>query len=104
LGIEPDIRPRFQKSAVLRFFNPPQRGKLRGVRGVEEARGADGISDVVIDVQPGEMLKDITGDGERPGLLIATGETRQEAVGNADRAEALVEFEVEEDTKSGAVE
>jgi len=104
LGIEPDIRPKFKKSAVLRFFNPPQRGKLLRVEGVEEARGADGIVDLGIGVQPGDVLKEITGDGERPGFLIATGETRQEAVGNADRAEALVEFKVEEDPRSGTVE
>ncbi|MBU0677858.1 MAG: ATP-grasp domain-containing protein [Verrucomicrobia bacterium] len=94
LGIEPDIEPRFQKGAVLRFFNPSRRGELVEVRGVEDARRMDGITDIVIDVRPGDLLKDITGDGERPGFLIATGDTREEAVGRADRAEALVEFVV----------
>lgn len=94
LDMEPDIRPRWARAAVLRFFNPGVQGYLRGIRGVESARRVPGIRDVVIEVEPGNYLGKITGDGERPGYLIAEGETRQEAVRRADIAEKMIRFDI----------
>jgi biotin carboxylase len=98
LGNEPTFRPTRSRAAVLRFFNPPVRGVLRAVCGVEHAKRADGILDVVIEATIGKPYRGITRDGERPGYLISTADTREEAVRQADAAERLVEFQMDEHT------
>lgn len=95
MGVPADIKARYAHAAVLRFFNPQQRGKLIAVHGVEDARAVAGIQDVVIEAVPGDVLGPIAGDRERPGYIISSAETREQAVRQADEAESLVRFEVE---------
>ncbi len=95
LGRVPEIEPKFQRGAVLKFFAPQTFGVLRTVTGVERAKQVTGVVDVVIEVKPGESLKPITADGERPGYIIARGTTRNEALQAAGTAEQTVAFVVE---------
>jgi len=94
MGNEVDIRPRFSRAAVLRFFNLPQ-GRLRGIQGLEEARAMDGVHEVELDVRPGDVIKPIISDGTRHGLIITSGDTRKIAVQRADRVETTVRFDIE---------
>ena len=94
LGERPDIKPKYTRAAVLRFFNPNVNGALVKVHGLELAKAVDGVIDVVMEVKPGHKMAPITADGERPGYLIAYGETRSIAVQRADMAEEKVRFEV----------
>ena len=92
LGRCPPYTPSRSRAAVLRFFNPPGRGVLRRVSGIEAARGIEGVHDVVIELPLGTVFDGITRDGERPGYVIAFGDTRDEAIARADQAEGLVSF------------
>ena len=93
MGYEVDIRPKFSKAAVLRFFNLPQ-GKLIGISGLEEAKAIDGVHIVELDVAPGDIIKSIVDDETRHGLIITSGDTREIAVQRADQVEATVRFEI----------
>lgn len=95
IGRVPRVRPDFQRAAVLRFFNPPTTGILSSITGVQAAREMEGVLDVVIEAEIGRPFRGITRDGERPGYLIAVGESREAAVSAADRAAREVVFNIE---------
>jgi len=95
MGYEVDIKVRYQKAAVLRFFTPPP-GKILGISGLEEARFIPGVSKIELDVKVGDVLQPIRRDGERPGLMIVFGDDREEAVAKADLVEKTVKFRIEE--------
>jgi len=95
LGRVPDVAPTCARAAVLRFFNPPVHGMLRGVDGIDEARRIPDVLDVVVDAKVGHPLRGITRDGERPGYVVTIADTREEALAAADRAERTVRFTIE---------
>jgi biotin carboxylase len=95
LGQRPDFKPRFQRGVVLRFFNPQREGNLRQIIGVEEARKMPGVFDLVIEKSPGDAIRTITADGERPGYFIASADDRQAVMKLADDVENRVEFLVD---------
>ncbi len=97
LGMEPKLNPIRQLAAELRFLRPMTRGRVRAIRGVEEARWVNGIVDVVIELKVGDMLKRITRDEERPGYVIAVGTSRAQVKARASAVEKLIRFEVDPD-------
>ena len=98
MGFDVDIKAKYQHAAVLRFFTP-KHGKIVGISGLEEARKLPGVYMVELEVKVGDILQPIRRDGERPGLIVTYGETRKEAVLNADAAESTVKFHIEENKK-----
>jgi biotin carboxylase len=103
MGMVPNIKAKHQHAAVLRFFNPQIRGTVQRVEGVELAAAQDGIIEVVVDAAPGQTIGPISADGDRPGYVIARGETRELAVERADLAERTVRFHVQPITTPGKV-
>jgi len=93
MGYEVDVSPKFSRAAVLRFFNLPL-GKLLKVTGLEEAKKAEGVHFIKLDVKPGDVISPITRDGNRHGRIIAFGETREMAVARADQAENAIKFDI----------
>lgn len=93
MGEKVDIRPKYAKAAVLRFFNLPP-GKLVGVNGLEEARALEGVHVVELAVNPGDIVKPIVSDGTRHGQMVTLGDTRELAVRRADQVEKTVRFEI----------
>jgi biotin carboxylase len=79
--------------AVVRFLVPPE-GELRAVDGVDEARAEDGILDVRIYREPGHVFGKLRRGADRAGAVLAVGESREQALERAERAAALVRFEV----------
>lgn len=93
LGQEPDIKPKYKKGVVLRFFAPPE-GILKTVIGFEEAKT---IENVKVDLfkKVGDTIPPLATDGDRTGYILAWGETRREAIKKADTVESRVNFIVE---------
>jgi biotin carboxylase len=79
--------------AVIRFLVPPE-GELTAVEGVEEATAQDGVLDVRIYREPGHVFGELRHGADRAGAVLAVGGTREEALERADRAAALIRFEV----------
>jgi biotin carboxylase len=79
--------------AVVRFLVPPE-GELTAVAGVEEAKAQDGVLDVRIYREPGHVFGELRHGADRAGAVLAVGATREEALERADRAAALIRFEV----------
>ncbi len=91
LGEDPDIHPKYQHGACYKFFAPPP-GVFQEARGISEARGLPGILDFGFHMAPGTVVSAIAGDADRPGYAVAIGQTREEAMANADRAIASIRY------------
>jgi biotin carboxylase len=91
LGEDPDIRPVYHRGACYKFFAPPA-GVFQEALGVSEASRLPGILDFGFQMSAGTIVSPIAGDADRPGYAVATGDTREQAIENADRAIASVRF------------
>jgi biotin carboxylase len=80
--------------ACVRFLVPP-RGELREVAGVEEAFASDGIRGIRIYRRPGHVFGELRRGADRAGAILAVGDSRDEALERAARAEAMIRFEVD---------
>jgi biotin carboxylase len=79
--------------AVVRFLVPPE-GVLEEVEGAEEARAAEGVQDVRIYREAGHVFGPFRRGADRAGAVLATGDTREEALEQADEAARLIRFRV----------
>jgi biotin carboxylase len=79
--------------ACVRFLVAP-RGTLDGVEGVEEAAGAEGVDDVRIYRSPGHTFGPLRRGPDRAGAILATGESRDDALAKADAAAERIVFRV----------
>jgi biotin carboxylase len=91
LGENPDIRPVHHRGACYKFFAPPL-GVFQEALGVSEASQFPGILDFGFHMRPGTVVSAIAGDADRPGYAVTTGDTREEAIENADRAIASIRY------------
>jgi biotin carboxylase len=79
--------------AVARFLVPPE-GVLQEVEGTEEARAVEGVQDVRIYREPGHVFGPFLRGADRAGAVLATGDSREEALERADEAARLIRFKV----------
>jgi len=81
------LSPKFRRGAAQRFIFPDP-GEIVGIHGVETARGLPGLYDVILrnDMTMGKMVPPVTNHSDRIGHVIAFGDTREEAVQNAEHA------------------
>ncbi|MFL5943930.1 MAG: ATP-grasp domain-containing protein [Gaiellaceae bacterium] len=80
--------------ACVRFLVPP-RGELRDVTGVEEAFASEGIRGIRIYRRAGHVFGELRRGADRAGAILAVGDSRDEALERAARAEAMIRFEVD---------
>jgi biotin carboxylase len=79
--------------AVVRFLVPPE-GVLQEVEGAEAARAVEGVHDVRVYREPGHVFGPFLRGADRAGAVLATGDSREEALGRADEAARLIRFKV----------
>jgi biotin carboxylase len=91
LGENPDIRPHYTRGACYKFFAPPP-GVFQEAIGVSEAGKLPGILDFGFHMKPGTVVSAIAGDADRPGYAVAAGNTREQAIENADRAISSIRY------------
>jgi biotin carboxylase len=70
-------------------------GELREVTGVQEAFALDGIRGIRIYRRPGHRFGELRRGADRAGAVLAVGDSRQDALERADRAQAMIRFEVD---------
>jgi biotin carboxylase len=93
------VRPRFQRAAAIRFLTA-EPGQLRAGRVIrvgplDPVLASPGVVDASIYAVPGETIRPVGVISDRRGYVIATGDTREDALARADAAAELVEIEVE---------
>jgi biotin carboxylase len=77
--------------ACVRFLVAPA-GELQDVRGLEEAYAVEGVRGIRIYRKPGHVFRALRRASDRAGAILATGETRDDALAAAARAEAKIRF------------
>jgi biotin carboxylase len=80
--------------ACVRFLVAPP-GELREVTGVQGAFALDGIRGIRIYRRPGHRFGELRRGADRAGAILAVGDSRKDALEHADRAEAMIRFEVD---------
>jgi len=80
--------------ACVRFLVPPP-GELRDVTGVEEAFALEGIRGIRVYRRPGHRFGEFRRGADRAGAILAVGDSREQALERAARAEAMIRFETD---------
>jgi len=78
--------------ACIRFLVAPP-GELREVRGLEDASKIEGVRGIRIYRRPGYVFHQLRRASDRAGAVLATGETRDEAIAAAAAAARRIHFE-----------
>jgi biotin carboxylase len=78
--------------ACVRFLVPSP-GELKAIAGVEGAFGQEGIRGIRIYRRPGHRFGEFRRGADRAGAILAVGDSREEALERAERAEAMIRFE-----------
>jgi biotin carboxylase len=78
--------------ACVRFLVPPE-GTLRAVEGLDEAVQVEGVVEARVYRRAGFRFGPFQRGADRAGFVLATGESRDDALARADRAAALIRFE-----------
>jgi biotin carboxylase len=79
------------RGACVRFLVAPP-GELREVRGVEEAFGIEGVRGIRIYRKPGHVFRKLRRASDRAGAVLATGDTRDDALDAAEEAAERIRF------------
>jgi biotin carboxylase len=80
--------------ACVRFLVPPP-GELREVAGVEDAFALEGIRGIRIYRRPGHRFGEFRRGADRAGAILAVGDSREQALERAARAEEMIRFETD---------
>jgi biotin carboxylase len=89
-----DLVPRYQRAVSQRYLFPGV-GRVLSVGGDEDVATWPGVEMVEVRVQPGDTLRTIDSHPARGGLVLVTGDDRQEAMALAKRAIAAITIEME---------
>jgi biotin carboxylase len=94
MGKKPVIESQWNHFVHAHLFTVDQVGKLVKMTGLEEAQKAQGIIDIFIRAEPGQILSPPLSMGHRYGYVIAKGRTKDEARSLALSASKKVKFEL----------
>jgi biotin carboxylase len=87
-----DLAPsRAVGAACVRFLVAPA-GELHEVRGVDEAFVVEGVRGIRVYRKPGHVFRELRRASDRAGAILATGETRDDALDAADEAAERIRF------------
>ena len=93
------VEPRFRRPVAIRFLTAEPGtltpGRVTRIGSLDPVLARPGVLDAAIYSVVGETIRPVQIISDRRGYVIATGETRDEAVARADAASLLVEIDVE---------
>lgn len=87
-----DLTPRFQRPVAQRYVFP-KAGRVARIEGLETARAVPGVEEILVSLQPGDVVPDTTSSAARAAMILATGETPDAAREAARRAAAAIRIE-----------
>lgn len=90
MGGKPAITPRAdRRCANIEFLRMPA-GRVSAVLGVDEASAVEGVAAIVFNVKPGDLVGPIKDKDQRPGYIVALGDSSAVAIEACERAMALL--------------
>ena len=94
LGLPMELKPSLQKGSAIRFLSAPS-GLIREISGADEAREIPGVQEVTLTKHIGDRMDGIASSNDRPGYVIAQGETAEEAAAICEKAIQKITITVE---------
>ena len=85
------ITPKHNYAAIERAILP-EAGKIKEIKGIEEAKQVPGIFDVILNGKEGDVIEPLTSNIGKFGHIIAYGKTREEAEKAYKKAKACLSF------------
>jgi len=86
-----ELQPRYQRPICQRYLFP-EPGEVVSVRGFDQASQLPGVELCEVRVKPGDQVSPINSHPARAGVLICSGETRQQALVCAETAIDLIKI------------
>ena len=91
-NVDPDdLKPKFNKNICQRYFFPKP-GILNEINGLDELENNSSIKYFNLHVKPGQKIEKPTAHPSRAGMVIATGESREDTRINAKTAIEAIKF------------
>jgi biotin carboxylase len=86
------LAPKLHVGGACVRFLVASPGELTAVHGLEEAFAIEGVRGIRVYRVPGHVFGELRRASDRAGAILATGDTREEALAAADRAAARIRF------------
>ncbi len=93
-SIEPDLEPKWDKGAAIRYFNVPC-GTITATDGVEDAKQIDGVKEIQFTKTVGDIVGEIGSSTDRVGFVIAQSDTAENAVATCESVLKTVQIAIE---------
>lgn len=94
LGEKPDIEPKWNKGAAIRYFEQ-QAGKVESIEGLDDAEMIEGIKQISIVHGVGEEVTEIISSGSRMGFVIAQDKNAEMAIAKCEKAIGKIHINIE---------
>lgn len=85
LGNQPDIQPKWNLGAAIRYLDAPE-GIISSISGIEEAKQVEGVRQIIMTKAVGDPSTPIHCSNDRIGSIIAQSATAEEAVKACEKA------------------
>ncbi|WP_433201524.1 ATP-grasp domain-containing protein [Dactylosporangium sp. CS-047395] len=87
-------RPAAVQGAAIRFLTPPP-GRVVAIHGTDDIADDPALVEVEIEVEPGDVVRELRWSEDRVGHVIARGATTDQAIANCERLVATLRIETE---------
>lgn len=87
-----DIKPKFNRYVSQRWIFPTP-GNIVSIQGIEEARRIEGIREILISAKIGDKVEPPQNSNASIGSIIATGESREQALAIVKQALRIIKVE-----------
>jgi biotin carboxylase len=89
---EDELTPKYQHAVIQRYAFP-EAGMVTAIHGEEDARAVPGIAEVVVTARPGDVIPPAGDKRPSAAMVLASGESREQALAAANAALALIRVE-----------
>ena len=95
LGEIPDIQPKWEKGAAIRYFKQKE-GYIKEISGIESAEKSHGVRQISIVRGVGENVTEINSSGSRMGFVICQDNTAELAIKDCEEAMKKIVVRIED--------
>jgi len=93
LGEEPDVAIKFSKGSAIRYLSCDT-GKIENIIGIEGARSLEGIRQISIIHDIGDIVSEIKSSSDRVGFVVAQGDTPIAATNRCNSAIEMINITI----------
>lgn len=88
-----NVIPKLQKGSAIRYISASA-GKVENITGIDEAMAIDGIKEIVLNKNTGDLVTNINSSADRIGFVIAQADTVQDAIRACEVALEKIKVEI----------